>query len=103
MPGEVLENTEVLHLGTAFTLGRLFPYSALRVFGRRAIRMPTRGSGGFAGEKVTRKQLAQRRELTAGDFSLQVIPNYHFFLYTSQDMVREIPARHLANLVDDGA
>jgi len=102
-PAEVLENTELLHLvmpllRADFTITQTFEYQE-----GSPLTCSITAVGGLKDEQVAREHLAPWREVTTGDFSLHMVPGDHFFLHTSQDMLLEILARHLARLGDGGA
>jgi medium-chain acyl-[acyl-carrier-protein] hydrolase len=102
-PPEVLEYEELLRLmlpllRADFAVAQTYRYSEGPPLG-----CPLTAVGGLRDEEVTRAHLTPWRELTAGPFSLHMLPGDHFFLRASQDVLLEVIARQLVPLRDAAA
>lgn len=99
----MLDNTELLqlvlpYLSADFAVTQTYKYQEGLL-----LACPLTAVGGTEDAEVTREHLARWRELMTGDFSLYMLPGDHLFLHTSEDMLLEILARHLASIGDGGA
>lgn len=102
-PAEVLDNAELLRLMLPLLRADFAVAQTYRYEEGPPLACPLTAVGGLEDGEVTREHLARWRELTTGDFSLHMVPGDHFFLHTSQDMLLEILARHLARLGNGAA
>jgi surfactin synthase thioesterase subunit len=55
--------------------------------------------GGLADQEVTREDCAAWKEQTRGRFRLRMLPGDHFFLHSAKDMIVEVVARDLAEVL----
>lgn len=102
-PPEVLDNNELLHLVLPLLRADFAAIQTYKYEEGRPLACPITVVGGLMDEEVTREHLAGWREVTTGNFSLHMVPGDHFFVHTSQDILLEILALHLARLGAGGA
>ncbi len=102
-PAEVLDNAELLQLMLPLLRADFAVTQTYRHPGGPPLRCRLTAIGGLEDEDARREELDPWRELTTGAFSLHMVPGDHFFLHSSQAMLLEIIARHLAPLGDGAA
>jgi medium-chain acyl-[acyl-carrier-protein] hydrolase len=94
-PAEVLDNAELLQLMLPLLRADFAAIQTYRYREGPPLGCPLTAVGGVDDGDVRREHLAPWRELTTGEFSLHMLPGYHFFLHTARDMLLEIISRRL--------